>query len=89
LEATTIDANKYYKPYAPLPKEQMHLLAKGLLARPPAKGQASFTMAYPAYELKRLSADAVLKMENDQMEELLRGDTYLEVAFQVACHMTK
>ena len=89
LEATTIDANKYYKPYAPLPKEQMQLLAKGLLARPPAKGQASFTMAYPAYELKRLSADAVLKMENDQMEELLRGDTYLEVAFQVACHMTK
>lgn len=92
LAATRIDANKYYRPYPPLPIADLQQFAGGLLrADTSAKSGSSpsFTMSYPTYEQKWLGTDALLKTENEEMEEALKGDVYLEIAYRVACRMNK
>ena len=84
LPPTTIDPNKYYRPYPPLPTQSLQQFAQRL-----DSGKSSFTMSYPAYEQKWLQTDALLRAENEQLETTLKGDSYLEVAYRVACQMSK
>jgi carboxyl-terminal processing protease len=85
LSPTTVDANKYYRPYPPIVKDPLRQLVSGLGPAP----APTFTMVIPADEQKWIGADPVLKTADEQIREILQVDPYMEVAFRVACQMQK
>lgn len=93
LRPSSVDPNKYYRPYPPMSKAPLQTLASNAqgegLFKSGTTHAPSFIMASPADEQKWLDADPVLKTASEQIRQALQEDPYLEVAFRLACQMHK
>lgn len=84
LPPSEVEPNKYYRPYPPIDKAPLRVLAAGI-----DSAKATFMMASPADEQKWLDVDPILKTATDQLKRILQDDPYMEVAYRVACQMHK